>query len=80
MNGWDKHIVDSDNSRQSDKMTTSLLPTEEWLDNRLPYSSTQHMLPFTNAQIISYFVMRTGDKGLPWTKNDSKTVNSIVRY
>ena len=59
-------------------MTTSPLPFEACLDIRLVYLSTHHILAFTNARIICYFVMRTGDDGLPFAEMKSVIVHHVA--
>ena len=68
-NGWDKQLIDPDNAKQSvQNEVTSLLPNDGWIDIKKTY------LAFTNAQIISYFVTRAADDGLPAA--DFKSINN----
>ena len=71
-NGWNKDLVDPDNTANLQHRDTIIsLPTDGWLDIR---QAPPHTLAFTNAQIISYFVTRTANDGLPAA--DFKSVNT----
>ena len=50
-----------------------MLPGEGWQEITHAFSSPQQVLPFTNAQIVAYFVTRTVDDALP--AGDFKSIN-----
>ena len=59
-NGWDKqlHVVDAVHPHQSTtEPIAPLLPGDAWEDIRDDFPSPQQALPFTNAQIVAYFVL-----------------------
>lgn len=67
-------MVDPDHSHQSPtKQLAPLLPGDGWQEITCAFSSPQQVLPFTNAQIVAYFVTRTVDDALP--AGDFKSIN-----
>ena len=75
-NGWDKQLVDPDHPHQSPtEELAPILPGGGWQEIRQAYSSPCQALPFTNAQIVVYFVTRTVDDALP--AGDFRSINNI---
>ena len=73
-NGWDKQLVDPERSHQSPgEQLAPLLPSDGWQEITGAFSSAQQAIPFTNAQIITYFITRTVDDSLP--AGDFRSIN-----
>ena len=78
-NGWDtKQLVDPDHPCSSAREDASLVPTDGWQEITQAYMHLppQQVIAFTNAQMISYFVTRTADDGMP--VGDFKSLNKSV--
>ena len=73
-NGWDKQLVDPDHQSKPAERSLTFAPTEGWQELTQVYADSDQCFQFTNAQIISYFVTRTADDGLP--ASDFKSINS----
>ena len=67
--------MDPDNQATSAETVSQLaVPTDGWQGLIQAFGSTDGVFSFSNAQIISYFVTRTADDGLPM--GDFKSVNN----
>ena len=67
--------MDPDNRSTSAETVPQLaVPTDGWQGLIQAFDSTDGVFSFSNAQIISYFVTRTADDGLPM--GDFKSVNN----
>ena len=65
-NEWDKEIVDPDNQIKPAFRVSQLgTPADGWKEFSEVYGSADQVFGFTNAQLVTYFVTRTANDGLP---------------
>ena len=69
--------VDSDNQNKPAFRVSRLgTPADGWKEHSEVYGSADQVFGFTNAQLVTYFVTRTADDGLPL--GDFKSINSTA--
>ena len=67
--------MDPDNQiKQASTVPQLAAPADGWQELPEVYGSDDQVFGFTNAQLVTYFVTRTADDGLPL--GDFKSINS----
>ena len=71
--------MDPDNQvNPTDTAPQLAVPADGWQELSEVYGSADQVFGFTNVQIVTYFVTRTADDGLPM--DDFKFINNSAAY